>query len=152
MCSLCLATAVHGGSEVWLSLSGHTAVRFYVADGSAVIQASGLLDNGAIMPCGAALDAATDTHCPIALDLCALEPPVRVSVALVGAMRRYARVRGATLTVVNVRRCWADALAAAGVGHWCDAGPDGHLRTPAGRADGLRTNAPEGVPDDSLSR
>lgn len=115
MCSLCLATALDGGSELWLSPTGCTAVRFYVADGSAVIQACGRFDSAAITPCRAALDAATDTGCPIVLDLHAVDPPGHVSVALLGAMRRYARVRGATFTLTNVGEYWAMALAAAGV-------------------------------------
>jgi anti-anti-sigma regulatory factor len=121
MCSLCLATAVHQNSQLWLSLTGHTAIRFYVDDGSAVIQASGAFDNGAITPCRAALDAATNTPHPIVLDLRAVDPPVRVSVALIGAMRRYAKVRGATLSLTNVEPPWMNALAKAGVGHWYDA-------------------------------
>jgi hypothetical protein len=125
MCSLCCATAVHGESRLWLSFQGHTAVRFSVVDETAVIQASGPFDNGAITPCRAALDAATNTVFPIVLDLRAVDPPVRVSVALVGAMRRYARVRGARLGLVNVHAPWARALAAAGVAHWYDGNSTG---------------------------
>jgi hypothetical protein len=125
MCSLCFATAVHGGSQLWLSRSGHTAVRFYVVNESAVIQASGPFDNDAITPCRAALDAATNTPYPIVLDLHAVDPPGRVSVALVGAIRRYAKVRGPILTLTNMHEPWVDALAAAGVAHWHDANSTG---------------------------
>lgn len=130
MCSICLATFIHEESRLWLSLTGHTAVRFYVADDSAVVQASGIFDNGAITPCRAALDAATDTPYPIVLDMRAVASPVRVSVALVGAMRRYAKARGATLTLANVREPWLDALTAAGVAHWYGVDPTAQVQAP----------------------
>lgn len=122
MCSLCLATTIHGESQLWLSRSGHTAVRSYVAKERVVIQASGPFDNDAIIPCRTALDAATNTHYPIILDLHAVDPPGRVSIALVGAMRRYARVRGAALTITHVPEHWLDALTTTGVPHWFNEG------------------------------
>jgi hypothetical protein len=101
-----------------VSPSGHTAVRFYAGKERAVVQACGPFDNDAIVPCRAALDVATSTRYPILLDLHAVDPPGHVSIALVGAMRRYARGRGATLTLTCVPRYWVRALEVAGVAHW----------------------------------
>jgi anti-anti-sigma regulatory factor len=102
---------------MWTGPSRNTTVTLERIAGRSVVSVTGALDYAAVQPCRAALDAATDVRAPIVFDLARVVPPGAVSVALLGAMRRYVGVRGAVMTLTGVPRPWRSALEQANV--WC---------------------------------
>jgi hypothetical protein len=110
--------------RAWAAMSGATAVRFQLVRGVAVVTVDGLLDMSAVQPCRAALDVATDCRCPVLVDMEQVAPPVAVSVALLGVMRRYVRARGAAMTLVSLPAPWVRALNRARVRDLYEIAPD----------------------------
>jgi hypothetical protein len=96
--------------RMWVGLSRATTVTFELFAGSSVVSVAGPLDYAAVQPCRAALKVATDGRSPIVFDLFRVAPPGAVSVALLGAMRRYVSVRGAVMTLTGVPGPWRSAL------------------------------------------
>ena len=91
------------GTRPWLGVSTWAAPRATVTfsvgevSGVAVVRATGVLDRGALQPCRAALDAGLHTCGAVVLDLDRARGASVMAVALLGATRRYLRVRGADL-------------------------------------------------------
>jgi hypothetical protein len=75
-----------------------------------VVSVAGALDHAAVQPCRSALKVATDGRLPILFDLAPVSSPGAVSVALLGAMRRYVSVRGAVMMLAGVPWPWRSAL------------------------------------------
>jgi anti-anti-sigma regulatory factor len=117
MCAMCVRTSSdHDRRSSRRRGPTHIAVVGYrLVDESAVVEVTGVLDAAAIHPSRAALDAAINSGYPVVVDLVSASPPDRVSLALLGAMRRYVRVRGATMTLTNVPGTWLEAMRRTGV-------------------------------------
>jgi hypothetical protein len=124
-----------GAAQLWTGVTRMTTVGFELARGTSRVTVAGALDYAAVPPCRAPLDVATDGRAPIVFDMDQVAPPGAVSVALLGAMRRYVSVRGAVMTLAGVPRPWRSALEQANVWNLYELARDGEQtgdrRTPS---------------------
>jgi anti-anti-sigma regulatory factor len=113
------AQDLHETTHAWVSASGGAVVGQRAIGGVVLIQIRGRLDEAALQPCRAALDAALARRAPLVIDLEQLAPPTAVTVALLNLMRRYVAARGGTLTFRTVPEPVLSAFKEAGVQNAC---------------------------------
>lgn len=99
-----------------MAVAGSVVVSLELLAETAMIQVFGRLDGAALQPCRAALASASESREAIVVDVHGVTLVAEAGLPLLGAMRRYAQARRATLRLTGISRPLLHRLQREGLG------------------------------------